>query len=232
MKNHGEGDELLISGIIKLYIERWDFFSTLVLQHIGMTAVAVIFITVIGLTIGILITRYKALVSPVFSVTNFMYTIPSIALFGVLVTVSGIGNKSAIIALIIYGVLPIIRNTYVGIIEVDQQVIESAKGMGTTGIQMLLKIQLPLATPVIFAGFRTMVIMTIALGGIASFIGAGGLGVAIWRGISTNFPEMTMAGSLLVALLAILADLFLQVVEQKLKKRVLGKSLRGNKDYV
>ena len=158
----------------------------------------------------------------ILSVTNFLYTIPSIALFGFLVIITGIGDKSAIIALVIYGLLPIIRNTYVGINEVDAQIIESAIGMGSTKKQLLLKVQLPLAFPIILAGFRTMVVMTIALCGIASFIGAGGLGVAIWRGITTNFPEMTIAGSLLVAVLAIITDSVLEMVEKRMRKRILG----------
>lgn len=108
--------------------------------------------------------------------------------------------------------------------EVDEQIIESAVGMGSTDFQLLSKIQLALALPVIMAGFRTMVVMTIALGGIASFIGAGGLGVAIWRGITTNFPEMTMAGSLLVALMALVSDYILGLVEKYLRKRILGPS--------
>lgn len=172
-------------------------------------------------------TRKRRLAGAVLVLTNFMYTIPSIALFGVLVTITGIGNKSAVIALSIYGVLPIIRNTYVGILNVDNQIVESAIGMGTKDIELLIRIQFPLALPVIFAGFRTMVIMTIALGGIASFIGAGGLGVAIWRGITTNFPEMTIAGSLLVAGLAIITDLTLQKIENILKIKILGYEKAG-----
>lgn len=167
-------------------------------------------------------TRNRYFATVVLTVTNFLYTIPSIALFGFLVIITGIGNKSAIIALVVYGVLPIIRNTYVGIQEVDDQVVEAAVGMGSTDVQLLTKVQLPLALPFIFAGFRTMVIMTIALGGIASFIGAGGLGVAIWRGITTNFPEMTIAGSLLVATLAIITDLILGIIETRMKYRILG----------
>ena len=167
-------------------------------------------------------TRNEWLAKVVLMVTNFMYTIPSIALFGALVIITGIGNKSAIIALVIYGLLPVIRNTYVGINEVDRQIIESAIGMGSTNKQLLFRVQLPLALPVIFAGFRTMVIMTIALCAIASFIGAGGLGVAIWRGITTNFPEMTLAGSFLVAFLAIFTDYILEIVEKYMKKRIWG----------
>jgi osmoprotectant transport system permease protein len=213
----------MIVSVYEMYIERWDFFLELLLQHIGITLIAVSIITVIGLTTGILMTRNEKFASSVLMVTNFLYTIPSIALFGLLVTITGIGNKSAITALVIYGLLPMIRNTYVGIKEVDPEIIESAVGMGTTNKQLLFRIQLPLALPIIMTGFRTMVIMTIALGGIASFIGAGGLGVAIYRGISSFNPAMIIAGSLLVAVLAIVVDLALQRVENILKKRLLGK---------
>lgn len=211
-----------ILGIFKLYGERADFFTELLIEHILLSITAIIFITIIGLFLGIYITRNKKAASFVLAVTNFIYTIPSIALFGFLVAISGIGNKSALIALTVYGVLPIIRNTYVGICEVDSQIMESAVAMGSTNMQLLLKVELPLALPVIIAGFRTMVVMTIALGGIASFIGAGGLGVAIWRGITTNYPEMTAAGSILVAILAVVMDFFLGTLEKMIRKRVLG----------
>ena len=208
--------------IFKLYKERFDFFSELLIQHIILSLTAIVFITIIGIVLGVYITRNKRAAGIVLSITNFLYTIPSIALFGFLVALSGIGNTSALIALTVYGVLPIIRNTYVGIIEVDSQIVESSIAMGSTDAQLLFKVQFPLALPVIIAGFRTMVVMTIALTGIASFIGAGGLGVAIWRGITTNYPEMTAAGSLLVAMLAVVVDYFLGILEKKTKKRVLG----------
>ena len=208
--------------VFKLYGERHDFFAELFIQHILLSVTAIIFITVIGLLLGIYITRNKKAAGVVLGISNFLYTIPSIALFGFLVAISGIGNKSALIALTVYGVLPIIRNTYVGICEVDSQIIESAVAMGSTNSQLFFKVQLPLALPVIIAGFRTMVVMTIALGGIASFIGAGGLGVAIWRGITTNYPEMTAAGSILVATLAVMVDFLLGILEKKIRKRVLG----------
>ncbi|MFW5838846.1 MAG: ABC transporter permease [Bacillota bacterium] len=211
-----------IIDVFKLYVERWDFFSELLIEHIMLTLISISFITIIGLTIGILMTKRKSFAQFMLALTNFLYTIPSIALFGFLVFFTGIGNTSAIIALVVYGMLPIIRNTYVGINDVDEQIIESAVGMGCTNSQLLFRVQLPLALPVIFAGFRTMVIMTIALAGIASFIGAGGLGRAIWRGITTYYPEMTFAGSLLVAGLAIIADLLMEVIERLLKRRILG----------
>ena len=213
--------------ILKLYSSRFDFFAKLFIEHVLLSGTAIIFITIIGLVLGVYITRNKKAAGIVLGIANFLYTIPSIALFGFLVAISGIGNKSALIALTVYGVLPIIRNTYVGISEVDSQIIESAVAMGSTNSQLLFKIQLPLALPVIIAGFRTMVVMTIALGGIASFIGAGGLGTAIWRGITTNFPEMTAAGSILVAALAVVSDFFLGILEKKIRKRVFGTAKIG-----
>ncbi|MDD4344054.1 MAG: ABC transporter permease [Eubacteriales bacterium] len=210
--------------VLVLYTSRSDFFIKLVIEHIFLSGAAIIIITLIGVSLGIFITKYEKTAYFVLNLVNFLYTIPSIALFGFLVSVTGIGNKSALIALILYGILPMIRNTYTGIKEVDSQIIEAAKGMGSTDKQLLFKIQLPLAMPFIISGFRTMVIMTIALAGIASFIGAGGLGVAIWRGITTNFPEMTFAGSILVALLAIIADLILGFAEKRINKKIYGNS--------
>ena len=203
-------------------MERKEFFLTLFIQHMYLTFLAILIITVIGIAVGIYMTRNKVIAGFIMGTVNIIYTIPSIALFGFLVALTGIGNKSALIALCIYGLLPVIRNTYVGINEVDPFLIQAATGMGSTDRQLLLKVQIPLALPVIFAGFRTMVVMTIALGAIASFIGAGGLGVAIWRGITTNFPEMTFAGSLLVAGLAFVVDFILGLIEKLMKNQYVS----------
>lgn len=132
---------------------------------------------------------------------------------------SGIGNTTAIIALSIYALLPMVHNTYTGIIGIDKEIIEAARGMGSTTFQILYKIQIPLAFPVILSGIRNMVVMTIALTGIAAFIGAGGLGVAIYRGITTNNSAMTIAGSLLIALLALLADWGVGRYEKYIKRK-------------
>ena len=202
-----------------LLLTRSDFFIELVVQHLLLSFTAIIIITVVGITTGILIAKSPKAASIVIGLTNVLYTIPSIAMFGFFVSITGIGNTTAIIALVIYGLLPVIRNTYVGLTEVDSQILEAAVGMGSTPWQLLSKIQFPLALPVIIAGIRNMVVMTIALAGIASFIGAGGLGVAIWRGITTNFDEMTVAGSLLVALLAFVADGILGMIEKRLLRR-------------
>lgn len=211
-----------IRNVFSLFMERKEFFLTLFIQHMYLTFLAILIITVIGIAVGIYMTRNKVLAGFIMGTVNIIYTIPSIALFGFLVALTGVGNKSALIALCIYGLLPVIRNTYVGINEVDPFLIQAAIGMGSTDRQLLLKVQIPLALPVIFAGFRTMVVMTIALGAIASFIGAGGLGVAIWRGITTNFPEMTFAGSLLVAGLAFVVDFILGLIERLMKNQYVS----------
>ncbi len=217
---------IFIWNVFVLYAERKDFFAKLFMEHVALTFTAIIIISLIGLFVGIYMTRNKRIAEIVMGLVNFLYTIPSIAFFGFLVSITGIGNKSALIALVVYGLMPMIRNTYAGIMGVDEDVVESALGMGSTDWQLLWKVQMPIALPVIIAGFRTMVVMTIALGGIASFIGAGGLGVAIWRGITTNFAEMTFAGSLLVALLAIISDWLLGLLEKKVRIKIFGMEKR------
>lgn len=208
-----------ISELIKLYIERYDFFLKLTLEHLKISGISIIIATLIGGILGILISEYKKTSTLVLSITNFLYTIPSISLLGFLIPFSGIGNTTAIIALTIYALLPMIRNTYAGIDNIDKSIIEPARGMGSTEFQILYKIKIPLATTVILAGFKNMVVMTIALAGIASFIGAGGLGVAVYRGITTNNQTMTIAGSLLIALLALLCDLIIGGIEKIIKRK-------------
>lgn len=211
--------------LLDLYIDRSEFFLELLLEHIYLTLIAISIILIVGVSLGILMTYKEWFANIVLALTGFLYTIPSIAMFGFLIAFVGIGNTSAIIAISIYGSLPLIRNTYVGIKEVDPSIIEAATGIGSTERQLLLRIKLPLALPVLTAGFRTTVVMTIALGAIASFIGAGGLGVAIWRGISTNYQTMTLAGSLLVALFAVTTDFILSLIEKGLKRHLFGKDV-------
>ncbi|MBS4537615.1 ABC transporter permease [Clostridium sp. D2Q-11] len=217
----------LISRLIITYIERRDYFLEITLEHINISLIAILCIFFIGVPLGILISRYRKLAPFVISFTNFLYTIPVIAFFGIMVSIIGLGTTNAILALIIYGLLPVVRNTYVGITEVDKSIIEAAQGMGSTRFQLLFNIQLPLALPVIIAGLRTMIVMTIAMTAIAAFIGAGGIGTAIWRGISTYNTDLLFAGSILVALLAIIADRILEFIEKIVIKKVQGKNIKG-----
>ena len=161
----------------------------------------------------------RRIASPIMGVCNVLYTIPSISLLGILIPFTGIGNRTAVIALVLYGIMPMVRNTYAGLTSLDPDIIEAAVGMGSTKLQTLLRVKLPMAAGVIVAGVRNMVVMTISVAGIASFVGAGGLGVAIYRGITIYNPAMTAAGSILIALLAIICDLALGALEQYEKKK-------------
>lgn len=205
--------------IISLFIKRKEFFFNLLIQHIEISFLSIILAIIIGGIIGIVIAENKKTAKPTLNIINFLYTIPSISMLGFLIPFSGIGNTTAIIALVIYALLPMVRNTYTGIIQVDTNMIEAAKAMGSTKNQILWKIKIPLAMPVILSGIKNMMIMTIALAGIASFIGAGGLGVAIYRGITTNNTTMTLIGSLLIALLAVIVELLFNTFEKHFNKR-------------
>lgn len=202
-----------------LFTERWDFFAGLLWEHLLISLIAILIAVVIGGLAGILISEFQKAAKPTLGVINFLYTIPSISMLGFLIPFSGVGNATAVIALTVYALLPMVRNTHTGITNLDPAVLEAAKGMGSTRMQILFRIKLPLAMPVIMSGIRSMVTMTIALAGIASFIGAGGLGVAIYRGITTNNAAMTIAGSILIALLALLMDFILGIAEKRLQKR-------------
>jgi len=209
--------------MIQLYQARAEFFNKLLLEHLQLSAISITLALVAGLTLGILIAQQEKFSIPVLGTINFIYTIPSIALFGFLIPFTGIGDTSAIVALTVYALLPVVRNTYAGLTNIDPTILEAGVGMGSTNWQLLWKIKLPLAMPVIMAGIRNMVVMVIATCGIASFIGAGGLGVAIYRGITTYQPVMTYLGSLMIAAVALLCDILLGQVEKRITLRVNGK---------
>lgn len=203
--------------IVQLFIQRKEFFMNLLYQHLQISFISIVLAILIGGLIGIFMSEYKKISKPFMSIINFVYTIPSISMLGFLIPLSGVGNTTAIIALVIYALLPMVKNTYTGMEQVDKKMIEAATGLGSTRFQVLWKIKFPLALPVIMAGIRSMAIMTIALAGIASFIGAGGLGVAIYRGITTNNTAMTLVGSLLIALLALIVDGLFAIIEKRIQ---------------
>ena len=209
----------LLSSIVSLFHDRAEWFLGLLGAHIALAFSAIFMAGIIGLVLGILISEKQRFAPAIMGVCNVLYTIPSISLLGILIPFTGIGNKTAVIALTIYGIMPMVRNTYAGITAVDPDIIEAAKGMGSTEKQILFRIKLPLAMGVILAGIRNMVVMVIAVTGIASFVGAGGLGVAIYRGITIYNPAMTAAGSILIALLALISDFLLGKLEKYFRKR-------------
>jgi osmoprotectant transport system permease protein len=200
--------------ILSYFINNLRLILKLTLEHIEVAMMAVIISTLIGVAIGILITRIKKLATSVIGVAGVIYTIPSLALFGMLIPFIGIGVKPAVIALILYGQLALIRNTYVGITQIDRAVIEAGKGMGMSSRQFLRMVELPLALPVIMAGIRTAAVMSIGTATIAAYIGAGGLGWLIFRGIASVYTEQIIAGAVPVILLAIGTDYFFVLLER------------------
>ena len=209
----------IVKSVINIYTVRGEWFLELFLDHIRLTMTAILIAGILGFFIGIAISKQKRVASVVIGICNICYTIPSIALLGLLIPFLGIGNKTAITTLSIYAVMPMVRNTYTGITSINPEIIEAATGMGSTDIQILARIKIPLAFIVILSGLRQMTVMVISMGGIASFVGASGLGVAIYRGITMYDPAMVFAGGLLIALLAVLSDNILGLFEYQYKKK-------------
>jgi osmoprotectant transport system permease protein len=196
-----------------------DKLLTQTLQHIGLTFISLFLAVLIGLPLGILIARRVKLSGAVLGIAGILQTIPSIALLGFMIPLLGIGPKPAIVALLLYALLPIIRNTYTGITGVDGAVKEAAVAMGMSKWQILTKVELPLAMPVILAGIRTATVINVGVATLASYIAAGGLGEFIFGGISLNNTNMILAGAIPAALLAILFDFLLSRVQHiNLKK--------------
>jgi len=191
------------------------------LEHLSIVVVAVGFAILTGVPIGIAITQNRAAADAVLYIASIIVTIPSIALFGLMIPIlsvigHGIGWMPAVIAILLYSQLPIVRNTYTAITNVDPALREAARGMGMTAAQRLWRVEIPIAVPVIMAGVRTAVVMNIGVAAIAAYIGAGGLGVLISRGISQTDSRQLIAGALAVSLLAIAADWLLLQLQKRL----------------
>mgnify|MGYP003604603155 CR=1 FL=1 len=195
-------------------IEQHEKLLTQVVQHLGLTFLSLLLAMILGIPLGILIARKRKLSSPVLGFAGILQTIPSIALLGFMIPAFGIGATPAIVALLIYALLPIIRNTFTGITGVDPTVIEAAKAMGMSRRQLLLKVELPLAMPVIIAGVRTAAVINVGVATLASFVAAGGLGEFIFGGISLNNTNMILAGAIPAALLAIILDQTIAILQK------------------
>lgn len=215
------------------FFTRYEQIGSLLLEHVEVTLIAVVLAVVIGLPVGILITKNETVAKIVLYIVGIIQTIPSIALFGLLIPIMGIGNKPAIVALVLYGQLPIIRNVYTGIKNVDPAMLEAARGMGMTGLQILWRVQIPATFSIILGGIRVATVALIGIATIASFIGAGGLGDMIFRGISTINFNMVLSGAIPVALLALGTDYGLALLEQSadpMQKSKKGSALKRAHD--
>jgi osmoprotectant transport system permease protein len=193
----------------------WLELLTLTREHLVLVALSTGLAILIGVPLGILLTRIKSLRTPVLGFANIMQTVPSLALFGLLIPIpfiGGIGARTAIIALALYALLPIIRNTVTGILGVDPKVREAAEAMGMTSWQVLWQVELPLAMNVILTGVRVAVVICVGVATVAAAVGAGGLGTYIFRGLRQNDNNLLLAGALSSALLALVADFALEQI--------------------
>jgi osmoprotectant transport system permease protein len=194
--------------------------ATLTMEHVWLTGAAMLFAIAIAVPAGIFLTRSPRLAKPVMAVANVLQTIPSLAMFGFLLPLPWLGERAAriaILALIAYALLPILRNTYAGIRGIDRSVIEVSRAIGLTGMQRLFKIELPLAASFILAGLRTATVTCIGVATIAAAVGAGGLGELIFRGVASVDNRLVLAGAVPAALLALIADGILGLIEHRLK---------------
>jgi osmoprotectant transport system permease protein len=192
----------------------WNF------DHLTLVVIAMAFAIAIAVPLGMLIVEHRHLRTIALGFASVFQTIPSLALFGFLIPIpfiGGIGRRTAIVALVLYALLPILRNTYVGLSSVDPAILEAAEAMGMTTTQILLRVRFPLALSIILAGIRTATVITIGVATIAAAIGAGGLGTFIFRGVAMVSDAVILAGAIPAALLAIFADLLLGQLERRLK---------------
>ncbi|WP_456271228.1 ABC transporter permease [Bacillus sp. AK031] len=215
----------IVSTFFTTVTSRSDDIMQGLIEHLILSFVAIFFAILISLPLGIYISRKKSSAEFFIGVTAVFQTIPSLALFGFLVPLLGTGSATAIIALTVYALLPILRNTYTGITGVDQAIIEAGRGMGMTNRQLLYKVELPLSLPFIMAGIRTATVLTVGVATLATFVGAGGLGEIIYRGLSSWNNYLVLAGALPAALLALFFDYLLKILE----KATTPKGLKARK---
>lgn len=205
----------------------WQFFAshsdeilTATREHLTLVLISMAIAVAIGVPLGMALVSRPHWRSAALTIANIFQTIPSLALFGFLIPlpfIGGIGMRTAIVALVLYALLPILRNTYVGLTNVDPAILEAAEAMGMTEQQILFRVRLPLATSVILAGIRTATVITIGVATIAAAIGAGGLGTFIFRGVAMVSDAVILAGAIPAALLALLADFLLGLLERRLR---------------
>src|SRR6187455_137341 len=198
--------------------QNWPELLDLTRQHVVLVFIAIAIAVAIGVPTGILLTRYRSLRTPVLGLANIMQTVPSLALFGFLIPlpfIGGIGSRTALVALVLYSLLPIIRNTVTGVLGVEPSIREAAVAMGMTDGQVLRQVELPLAMGVIVTGIRVATVIAVGVTTIAAAVGAGGLGVYIFRGLRQYDNNLLLSGALSAAVLALAADFLLGLVERR-----------------
>jgi osmoprotectant transport system permease protein len=185
-------------------------------QHLQITLIGVLMAVVIGMAGGILITKQKTIAGMVMSVTDTIQTVPTLALLAILMMIWGLGDTTVIIALFLYSLLPIVRNTYIGLLSVKPSMVEAGTGMGMTKLQLLFKVQLPIALPVILSGIRVALVTGLGVATMGVLIGSGGLGTFIYRGVQMANVKMIFSGAIPLSVLAIGTDVLLTYVERRM----------------
>lgn len=206
--------------VFQFMVENHDQVLELTLEHLWLVGISTLLAVLIGIPLGIVIAHWPVLNKPVLASANIIQTIPSLALFGFLLPLPWLGERAdrlAILALTLYALLPLIRNTYTGIRGVDPAVVEAGRGMGLTDRQLLFQVELPLAVSVILSGVRVAVVISVGLATIAAAIGAGGLGEFIFRGLAMVNNQLILAGAIPAAALALFADTSLGWLEKRLR---------------
>lgn len=207
------------------FIANFDRIVAASLRHLEITAIAIGIALLVGIPLGILAAKVRLVGGAVLAVVSLIYTVPTLAMFGLMIPFLGIGLIPALTAIILYSLLPVVQNTYTGIRSVQPEVIEAATGLGMSGWQLLLRVELPLALVVLMAGVRVSVVNAVGLATLASLIGAGGLGDLVFRGIAMVSLTAVMAGSLPIILMAVLADVAMKAAERRLAARTTGQGV-------
>lgn len=206
--------------MLDFFIKNRGQIASLTLEHLWLVGIAMAIAVIVGVPLGILVSRNAWLRKPVMGGTNVLQTIPSLALFGFLLPAPWIGERAerlAIVALVLYALLPIVRNTYTGIMAIDPAIKEAAVGMGMTDSELLTRVELPLSAPFMLAGIRIATVTAVGVATIAAAVGAGGLGELIFRGVAMVNDQLILAGAIPAALLAIVADVVLGAIEKRLR---------------
>ncbi|WHH57998.1 ABC transporter permease [Petroclostridium sp. X23] len=203
-----------MNDFLSFVVEEQDLIIRAALQHMYISLLAVTIGSLIAIPTGIWLTRNKSIANYILGVTGVVQTIPSLVLLGMALIIFGLGTTPALIVLSLYSILPILRNTYTGISEVDDMYIEAAKGMGMTGVQILLQVEIPLALSVIIAGVRISLVYIISWATLAALIGAGGLGDLIWTGLASYDKNMIFAGAIPASILALVVGTVIGIIQK------------------
>ena len=216
----------VILNVIKFILNNSSRILEYTINHFSLVFTVLGFSLVLWITVGLLISKYDRYAGSVIGLANIIFVIPSISLFGIFVTIPqlGLGRKSAALALILYAMMPLVRNVYRGVKSVDQSVLESGRGMGMSDTEILFQIQIPMAWPVVFAGIRVTAVMITGMATIATFIGERNLGRLIHHGITRGNEDIIIAGAVVVSLIALMLDFILGKVEKKLTSPGLRQS--------